>query len=164
MRRPESKSTNNTRQGKQTRNRPIISVSHEKRFNREFDCDFCYTNLHIQPRAHALPSANSYILTLRPHPALPTVGKISQPRSRRKEIILQKGKMEDVDAKAIAGMAMPRRPINFVPAKAGDILKLGHIVCRVMEDGSRTGGYCFFHPFLHFRFWSYRAVSMILEG
>lgn len=47
--------------------------------------------------------------------------------------------MEDVDAKAIAGMAMPRRPINFVPAKAGDILKLGHIVCRVMEDGSRTG-------------------------
>ncbi|KAF2622467.1 RmlC-like cupin [Macroventuria anomochaeta] len=36
-------------------------------------------------------------------------------------------------------MKMPRRPINFVPAKEGEILKLGHITCRIMEDGSRTG-------------------------
>ncbi|KAF2469877.1 RmlC-like cupin [Lindgomyces ingoldianus] len=36
-------------------------------------------------------------------------------------------------------MAMPRRPINYVPAQSGEILKLGHITCRVMEDGSRTG-------------------------
>ncbi|KAF2641917.1 RmlC-like cupin [Massarina eburnea CBS 473.64] len=35
-------------------------------------------------------------------------------------------------------MAMPRRPINFVPAKEGEILELGHITCRIMEDGSRT--------------------------
>lgn len=30
-------------------------------------------------------------------------------------------------------------PVNFVPAKAGDIIKLGLITCRVLEDGSRTG-------------------------
>ncbi|OCK84256.1 hypothetical protein K432DRAFT_414121 [Lepidopterella palustris CBS 459.81] len=35
-------------------------------------------------------------------------------------------------------MGMPNVPINFVPAKAGEILKLGHITCRIMEDGSRT--------------------------
>ncbi|KAI0455983.1 RmlC-like cupin domain-containing protein [Xylaria acuta] len=35
-------------------------------------------------------------------------------------------------------MKMPRRPINFLPAKAGEILKLGPIKCRIMEDGSRT--------------------------
>ncbi|KAI8665669.1 hypothetical protein LRP88_03824 [Fusarium phalaenopsidis] len=29
-------------------------------------------------------------------------------------------------------------PVNFVPAKAGDIIKLGLITCRVLEDGSRT--------------------------
>ncbi|KAI0418765.1 RmlC-like cupin domain-containing protein [Xylaria grammica] len=33
---------------------------------------------------------------------------------------------------------MPRRPINFVPAQAGDVLILGPIKCRIMEDGSRT--------------------------
>jgi len=33
---------------------------------------------------------------------------------------------------------MPTVPVNFVPAKAGDIIKLGKITCRVMEDGSRT--------------------------
>lgn len=30
-------------------------------------------------------------------------------------------------------------PVNFVPAKAGDVIKLGLITCRVLEDGSRTG-------------------------
>ncbi|CAI6336332.1 unnamed protein product [Periconia digitata] len=46
--------------------------------------------------------------------------------------------MEDYDAKALATMDMPRRPINFVAAKAGEVLKLGHITCRVLEDGSKT--------------------------
>ncbi len=46
----------------------------------------------------------------------------------------------DEDARtALASMAMPRRPINFVSAKSGEILKLGSITCRIMEDGSRTG-------------------------
>ncbi|KAI0102484.1 RmlC-like cupin domain-containing protein [Nemania sp. FL0031] len=35
-------------------------------------------------------------------------------------------------------MKMPRRPITFLPAKAGEILTLGPIKCRIMEDGSRT--------------------------
>ncbi|KAH7407050.1 hypothetical protein DE146DRAFT_676312 [Phaeosphaeria sp. MPI-PUGE-AT-0046c] len=35
-------------------------------------------------------------------------------------------------------MDMPRRPVNFVSAKSGEILKLGHITCRILEDGSRT--------------------------
>jgi hypothetical protein len=34
---------------------------------------------------------------------------------------------------------MPTVPVNFVPAKAGEIIKLGAITCRVMEDGSRSG-------------------------
>ncbi|KAH9870138.1 hypothetical protein J1614_007060 [Plenodomus biglobosus] len=46
--------------------------------------------------------------------------------------------MEDEASQALAQMKMPRRPINFVPAKSGEILKLGHITCRIMEDGSRT--------------------------
>lgn len=47
--------------------------------------------------------------------------------------------MDDEARQALAHMKMPRRPINFVPAKEGEILKLGHITCRIMEDGSRTG-------------------------
>jgi mannose-6-phosphate isomerase-like protein (cupin superfamily) len=47
--------------------------------------------------------------------------------------------MDDEARQALANMKMPRRPINFVPAKEGEILKLGHITCRIMEDGSRTG-------------------------
>jgi len=46
--------------------------------------------------------------------------------------------MDDEARQALANMAMPTRPINFVPAKSGEILKLGHITCRIMEDGSRT--------------------------
>lgn len=46
--------------------------------------------------------------------------------------------MDDEARQALANMAMPRRPINFVPAKSGEILKLGHVTCRIMEDGSRT--------------------------
>jgi len=33
---------------------------------------------------------------------------------------------------------MPTVPVSFVPAKAGEIIKLGPITCRVLEDGSRT--------------------------
>ncbi|ORY71321.1 RmlC-like cupin domain-containing protein [Pseudomassariella vexata] len=39
---------------------------------------------------------------------------------------------------AMRALAMPKRPINFVPAAAGDILHIGSIVCRIMEDGSNT--------------------------
>ncbi|KAF2715635.1 RmlC-like cupin [Pleomassaria siparia CBS 279.74] len=46
--------------------------------------------------------------------------------------------MDDEARQALANMKMPRRPINFVPATSGEILKLGHITCRIMEDGSRT--------------------------
>ena len=47
--------------------------------------------------------------------------------------------MDDEARQALATMKMPRRPINFVSATSGEILKLGHITCRIMEDGSRTG-------------------------
>jgi mannose-6-phosphate isomerase-like protein (cupin superfamily) len=46
--------------------------------------------------------------------------------------------MDDEARQAMASMKMPRRPINFVSATSGEILKLGHITCRIMEDGSRT--------------------------
>lgn len=39
----------------------------------------------------------------------------------------------------MAEKEMPTVNCNFVPAKAGDIIKLGPITCRVLEDGSRTG-------------------------
>lgn len=35
-------------------------------------------------------------------------------------------------------METPSVPINFVPAKAGEVLQLGTITIRIMEDGSRT--------------------------
>ncbi|KAF2491940.1 RmlC-like cupin [Lophium mytilinum] len=35
-------------------------------------------------------------------------------------------------------MEMPRVPVNLVTATQGEILKLGHITCRIQEDGSRT--------------------------
>jgi len=34
---------------------------------------------------------------------------------------------------------MPTVAVNFVPAKAGEIIMLGKIICRVLEDGSNTG-------------------------
>jgi hypothetical protein len=52
--------------------------------------------------------------------------------------------MDDEARQALAKMEMPRRPINFVPATSGEILKIGHLTCRIMEDGSRTG-----MPFFH---------------
>jgi hypothetical protein len=36
-------------------------------------------------------------------------------------------------------METPNVPINFVPAKQGEVLHLGTIIIRIMEDGSRTG-------------------------
>ncbi|KAF2726064.1 hypothetical protein K431DRAFT_280095 [Polychaeton citri CBS 116435] len=35
-------------------------------------------------------------------------------------------------------VGVPDVPINFVPATSGEVLNLGMIKCRVMEDGSRT--------------------------
>ncbi|OKL62215.1 hypothetical protein UA08_02882 [Talaromyces atroroseus] len=35
-------------------------------------------------------------------------------------------------------MEIPDRPVSFVPAKAGDVLTLGTMTLRVMEDGSNT--------------------------
>jgi mannose-6-phosphate isomerase-like protein (cupin superfamily) len=46
--------------------------------------------------------------------------------------------MDDEAKQALASMEMPRVPINFVSAKAGEVLKFGQIVCRILEDGSRT--------------------------
>ncbi|RMY96762.1 hypothetical protein D0862_08411 [Hortaea werneckii] len=37
------------------------------------------------------------------------------------------------------GIPIPELDINFVPAKAGEVLKLGPLTCRIMEDGSNTG-------------------------
>lgn len=37
-------------------------------------------------------------------------------------------------------MDIPDRPVRFVPCKAGDIITLGTMKLRVMEDGSNTGG------------------------
>jgi hypothetical protein len=34
---------------------------------------------------------------------------------------------------------IPDRPVNFVPAKAGETIYLGQITCRILEDGSNTG-------------------------
>jgi hypothetical protein len=36
-------------------------------------------------------------------------------------------------------ISTPDRPLNFVPVKAGEIIHLGQISCRILEDGSRTG-------------------------
>ncbi|KAF7553477.1 hypothetical protein G7Z17_g3600 [Cylindrodendrum hubeiense] len=46
----------------------------------------------------------------------------------------------DDDVELGPGRALPTDniPVNFVPAKNGEILKLGLITCRVLEDGSRT--------------------------
>ncbi|WPH03426.1 Hypothetical protein R9X50_00630600 [Acrodontium crateriforme] len=36
------------------------------------------------------------------------------------------------------GIPIPEVPINFVPAQAGEVIKLGPLTCRIMEDGSKT--------------------------
>lgn len=36
-------------------------------------------------------------------------------------------------------VAVPDRPVSFVPVKGGDVLTLGHLKLRIMEDGSNTG-------------------------
>ena len=43
------------------------------------------------------------------------------------------------DLAIIKSRQVPDVPVNFVPAQAGEIIKLGPITCRVLEDGSRTG-------------------------
>jgi len=39
----------------------------------------------------------------------------------------------------LALLETPQEHINFVPAKEGEIIKLGPLTLRVMEDGSHTG-------------------------
>ncbi|KAK3678696.1 hypothetical protein LTR78_001149 [Recurvomyces mirabilis] len=36
------------------------------------------------------------------------------------------------------GIPIPEVPLSFVPAKAGEVLHLGPLTCRIMEDGSKT--------------------------
>ena len=43
------------------------------------------------------------------------------------------------EEKVLSMKAMPKVPINYVPAKGGDSFAIGKIQIRVMEDGSRTG-------------------------
>lgn len=40
--------------------------------------------------------------------------------------------------KILPTMEVPNRPLSFVPAKAGDIIAIGSMKLRVMEDGSNT--------------------------
>jgi len=37
------------------------------------------------------------------------------------------------------GIPIPEVPLSFVPARAGEVLHLGPLTCRIMEDGSNTG-------------------------
>lgn len=37
--------------------------------------------------------------------------------------------------------AVPRVPIHFIPASAGETFALGALTIRIMEDGSNTGIY-----------------------
>lgn len=42
-------------------------------------------------------------------------------------------------AKLPSGIPIPDVGINFIPAKAGEVIQLGPLTCRIMEDGSNTG-------------------------
>ena len=43
-------------------------------------------------------------------------------------------------------LPVPNVPLDFVPAKAGEVINLGGAKLRVMEDGSNTGKFMF-HDF-----------------
>lgn len=45
----------------------------------------------------------------------------------------------------------PNVPVRFVPVKAGEVLQVGPVTCRIQEDGSNTGK-------LGIRFWQYLDV------
>lgn len=49
-----------------------------------------------------------------------------------------KSQAEGVDLQLFENQ-QPDVPIEFVPVKAGETLKLGTITIRIMEDGSNTG-------------------------
>ena len=36
-------------------------------------------------------------------------------------------------------LPVPDVPLNFVPAKEGEVLEIGAMKLRIMEDGSNTG-------------------------
>ncbi len=42
------------------------------------------------------------------------------------------------------GIPIPEVPLSFVPVKAGEVLHLGPLTCRIMEDGSNTGTFKYF--------------------
>lgn len=42
---------------------------------------------------------------------------------------------------------IPKVPVNFVPATEGEIIALGHMSLRILEDGSRTGLFPYFWLF-----------------
>ncbi|KAI1325916.1 RmlC-like cupin domain-containing protein [Xylariaceae sp. FL0255] len=47
--------------------------------------------------------------------------------------------MDVNEEKVFESMKMPRKPIHFTPATAGERIQLGpNLYCRVMEDGSNT--------------------------
>ena len=39
-----------------------------------------------------------------------------------------------------SAIGIPDEKVNFVPIHTGETFKLGPMTCRVMEDGSKTGG------------------------
>lgn len=53
------------------------------------------------------------------------------------QLVLLTASIMDEEA-AIKALAMPDRSISFVPTKAGEIIRIGPVICRIMEDGSNT--------------------------
>lgn len=53
-------------------------------------------------------------------------------------------------------MEIPNRPVSFVPCKAGDVITLGGMKLRVMEDGSNTGEIVLFR-------WRVRLGLVLME-
>ena len=56
-------------------------------------------------------------------------------------VIEQKHDIMADETAVFSAMKMPKRPINFVPVQAGEVLMLSGIKCRIMEDGSNTGNW-----------------------
>lgn len=53
------------------------------------------------------------------------------------------------------GILIPNVGLSFVPAQKGEVLRLGPITCRIMEDGSHTGEPCTLFA-CHFLMFAYR--------
>jgi hypothetical protein len=68
------------------------------------------------------------------------------------------GQMDEAMEAIMKSRQIPEVPVNFVPATAGEIIKLGPITCRVLEDGSRTGRHEAQHPDAK-AIWSCRSTN-----